>query len=127
MSREFRVGDKVRAFGWNGVVEQIELNDRYPVRVNLTDISRKETFDLGGKYAIWHKEPSLELIERPNKKAKIEFYRRIEPNGRLTNYFYSDCGFTYSPAFEGGYENKRSGTFRGLEKYGEPIVLEVEE
>ena len=61
---KFEVGDKVKAFGCEGVVEVlyedtvgVKFQRNYHIRYFYTD----------GKLYDWHKEPSLFLIEKAKK------------------------------------------------------------
>ena len=121
---KFKVGDKVRAFGCEGVVRVVDKHGLYPIKVRFDKRNNDDCFLLDGSYYHWHKEPSLELIERPKKKVKIEFYRRVKADGSLTEFFYSDCLKRYSPSSINGYEVDRRV---GATKYGEPITLETKE
>ena len=69
----FKVGDRVKAFGCEGVVIQI-LNDMLTVELGGIEIgpsSHREYFHLDGLYERWHKEPSLVLVSRANTKVKL--------------------------------------------------------
>ena len=69
----FEVGDKVRAFGVDGVVVSITYSGDYPVEVEFTLLDmdkRTDSFDKNGKYMKWHKEPTLVLVEKAKKKVK---------------------------------------------------------
>ena len=70
---KFKVGDKVRAFGVDGVVDAIHPESNYPVCVKYSHpdcLDYGGDFTMDGRYARWHKEPSLVLIERPKRKVK---------------------------------------------------------
>lgn len=66
MKQEFKVGDIVEAFGVRGVVKRIGSHPIYPIDVEL-DFGSSETFTIDGRGYLWHKTPSLKLIERPIK------------------------------------------------------------
>ena len=69
----FKVGDKVRAFGVNGVVESIDTDLSYPVRVRHEN-GEYTCFTTEGNHFLWGKEPSLVLVERPKKLVKLYQY-----------------------------------------------------
>lgn len=70
----FQVGDKVRAFGCDGVVRCTKASySSYKVEVDFDNI-KGICFTSDGRYMDWHKEPSLILIERPVKKVKKSFW-----------------------------------------------------
>lgn len=69
----FQVGDKVRAFGLDGVVKSIEADDSYSVEVKFEN-DKYTCFTMEGKDCDWHKESSLVLIERPKKLVKVYQY-----------------------------------------------------
>lgn len=78
---EFKVGDKVKAFGVNGVVTKVHssLNELYPVEVDFRDPNRL-SFTLDGKYLDWHKTPSLKL-RKFKKRVATQPPREIWVNG----------------------------------------------
>lgn len=57
--REFKVGDKVTAWGCEGTVVE---NNSYLVRV-IFKHQRYEEFFPDGRFTVWHKEPSLKHVE----------------------------------------------------------------
>lgn len=65
----FQVGDKVSAFGVEGIVTRITDAAFFPIKVDFPD-DINSSFTIDGRYLGWHKEPSLKLIERPKKKVK---------------------------------------------------------
>ena len=69
MSTQFEVGDKVRAFGVDGVVVQVD-GDKPSVRVKFHD-DHHRWFNEDGKYQSWHKEPSIILVEKAKKEEPI--------------------------------------------------------
>ena len=87
----FRVGDKVRAFGVDGVITNDDHCDsmRYvfpdskPLLVEFG--SKHQWFMRDGRVAIWHKEPSLILISRPPRTVKRKFYQYIYRHRNHTN------------------------------------------
>lgn len=80
MSTEFKVGDICEAFGVECEVIEIQesnLEDSV-VRVIMTDGHHKGdsfTFSIDGRYANWHKTPSLILKHRPKPKVMMQMYR----------------------------------------------------
>lgn len=121
---KLKVGDKVKAFGVGGVVSHITSGTTYPIKVRIRDFY--VCFTMDGRYHDWHKEPSLELIERKKTKKKVEFYQRILSNGDLTTALFTDCGKRYVPSKKCLYFDTNC-SMANLIKYGEPIVLEIEE
>lgn len=79
MEAKFKVGDRVRAWGIDGVV-QPSCTYSTDVLV-LFDDGHNQHFDKEGKAQSWHKEPSLVLVERPKKKVKktIERWVAFDP------------------------------------------------
>ena len=67
----FKVGDKVRAFGCDGVVTDIFINHIYSIRVHFEKEKYIVDFANEGKYQPWHKEPSLVLVERPEPEEPL--------------------------------------------------------
>ena len=80
---KFKVGDKVRAFGCDGVVTDIRLGYNYPVRVKYPHLDHEVSFIMDGRAQLWHKEPSLVLIDRPKKKVKrsMTLWFNVYPSG----------------------------------------------
>jgi hypothetical protein len=72
LSEGFKVGDKVRAFGCDGVVTSVNSSSAYPVHAEFHEF--RTCFTTDGRLNGWHKEPSLFLVERPIKKIKKKFY-----------------------------------------------------
>lgn len=66
---KFQVGDIVTAFGLKGKVISIKSSSLYNIIVDFEE-GPQEAFSTDGKEMLWHKEPSLKLIERPKKKVK---------------------------------------------------------
>lgn len=79
----FKVGDKVRAFGVDGVVTNIHNRYTYPVIVDFGIGKYILCFTSNGKYQDWHKEPTLVLVERAEKFEEVvgyvSIYKRLEP------------------------------------------------
>lgn len=69
MSRPFKVGDKVKAFGVNGIVISVTEDSRYPVIVTY-DNTIVDTFTVDGKLSLYHKLPSLK--HRKFKKNTVK-------------------------------------------------------
>lgn len=68
----FKVGDVVEAFGCRGEVTRISPDDVYPVLVEFNgNDTHYDSFTTEGKSGVWHKEPSLKLIERPEEKIEL--------------------------------------------------------
>lgn len=122
VSREeikFQVGDKVSAFGVEGVVTRITDVVLFPIKVDFPD-SINTSFTIDGRYLGWHKEPSLKLIERPKKKGKK--YKVLFKNLQYKNQFQVS-GDEYADRED--FESRTSGNqFIQLIKESE---IEVEE
>lgn len=71
----FQVGDKVKAFGVEGVVIEIRNNSYFPIVVDFNGNIR--SFLPDGRNEEFHKEPSLHLVERPKKKMRIEAWANV--------------------------------------------------
>ncbi len=67
--QQFQVGDIVEAFGCRGEVSRIDNTDCWPVDVVFPEVKEQGSFLLDGRDSVWHKAPSLKLIERPKKKV----------------------------------------------------------
>ena len=88
-----------------------------PIKVVFKDAI--EYFTLDGKYAIYHIEPLLKLIERPKKKVKKTFYTMIfKSSGQIPPY---SAGFLFETEVECREYNNRS-VYPIV-----PIEIEVEE
>lgn len=122
VSREeikFQVGDKVSAFGVEGVVTRITDVVLFPIKVDFPD-NINTSFTIDGRYLGWHKEPSLKLIERPKKKVKK--YKVLFKNLQYKNQFHVS-GDEYADRED--FESRTSGNqFIQLIKESE---IEVEE
>lgn len=71
----FKVGDKVRAWGVDGIVTNHRgLDADYPVIVKFDHDNLHDFFTLDGKLLFWHKEPSLVLVERAEKFEEVVGY-----------------------------------------------------
>ena len=70
MKEQFEVGDKVRAFGVDGVVVVV-MNAKYGIVVSFENTSDEKRFTHDGVYLSWHKEPSLFLVEKAKKEEPI--------------------------------------------------------
>lgn len=127
---DFKVGDRVRVFNRylfgihkaEGIVEKINSYDR-SLAVRFDDNSHRCVINRNSSFFF---PEECRLVERPKKKIKIEFYQRIMSNGKLTSNLYSDCNKQYAPKMENKYI-EISSDWATDEKYGEPIVLEIEE
>lgn len=73
MTTEFKVGDIVEAFGCRGEVVSIDSDGSLVVDFS----GNKLAFYSSGKYLVWHKEPSLKLIERKKEKKLVEHWMAI--------------------------------------------------
>lgn len=69
MKEKFEVGDKVRAFGVDGIVGKVE-DGKLPVGVKFCG-NYYRWFTEDGRRADWHKEPSLFLVEKAKKEEPI--------------------------------------------------------
>lgn len=76
MTTEFKKGDKVEAFGWNGEVVDMFYGSLYPVRVKYEG-GFEDVFTIDGRFFDLHKLPSLKLIERKKEKKKVEHWMVI--------------------------------------------------
>lgn len=76
---KFQVGDVCTYQGCEGVITAIDLREKtYPITAVFNeDEGQFGTFTLDGRHNIWHKEPSLKLIERPKKKVPKTMYQAI--------------------------------------------------
>jgi len=97
---DFKVGDKVMAFGIEGEVVEILNRDYYPVKAWLYDTCTY-FFTSDGKAADWHKTPSLKLIERP-KKNKV-FKEWICKEGLISDRLLGD---NFKDPFGVSWENE---------------------
>jgi len=86
---EFKVGDKVSAFGVEGEVISLDEKNNYPITVEFDD-DHLSFFMIDGRASAWHKEPSLKLIERPKKKVKKKFYLGHDKYSPIHSYI--GCG-----------------------------------
>lgn len=85
METKFKVGDKVRAWGIDGVVKPSYMNSSE--LLVAFDNNKYQYFDQEGKAQSWHKEPTLILVERPKKKIKktLEVWGCRYVNGGLAS------------------------------------------
>ena len=99
MKQKFEVGDKVRAWGVEGVVIEIMKHEYYPVAVRFgrdDGSTVTENFALNGREYGWHKEPSLFLVEKAKKEEPIiQWYsvlamRKSESNPNVYMFLYKD-------------------------------------
>lgn len=72
---KFEIGDKVSAWGIEGVVEGVTADESpCPILVRLIN-GLKSRFMRDGRHYDWHLEPTLKLIEKARKeKPKIKAY-----------------------------------------------------
>lgn len=93
MSTEFKVNDRVKAFGCEGVVLEIsnKLHLEVHVRLESNDGAKHMFFTSQGKLMVWHKEPSLVLVERA--KTKVKLYPVLHTLNDGVNYYMSDILF----------------------------------
>jgi len=94
---KFRVGDKVKAFGVEGVVEKILNGGDYPITIRFKsgnmDYPGSVTFTANGKFAVWAKIISLKLIERPKKKKKITVWVGIGELGDTREFYRNSFAY----------------------------------
>lgn len=69
-SNKFEVGDKVRAWGLDGVVTEVGDHGDTSVKV-LIEGGRRYSFTPAGMSLDWHKEPSLFLVEKAKKEEPV--------------------------------------------------------
>ena len=98
MSTQFEVGDKVRAWGVDGVVIGVSsyADEVYPIGVRFDGTNSIQDFTDEGRYQSWHKEPSLFLVEKAKKDEPIvQWYsviamRKSEPYPVIYHGPYKD-------------------------------------
>lgn len=76
---KFKVGDKVKAWGMNGVVTELEKNYIHPIVVKF-DSGRVASFYLDGRASDWHKTPTLKLrkfkkVDKPPKEVWLNVHK----------------------------------------------------
>lgn len=76
---EFKVGDIIEAFGLRGVVTEVSGHPSYPICVDFDESAGGERFTADGKERVWHRAPSLKLIERPKKTKKVKVWVNAYP------------------------------------------------
>lgn len=82
MSYEFKVGDKVKAWGVNGVVGSLNVDGQgYPVRVEFKTPSNVfyYSFTRDGRLSEWHRTPSLKLRKFKKKLVPREIWVNVYP------------------------------------------------
>ena len=95
MKQKFEVGDKVRAFGVDGVVDSV-TSDGYGLGILFEGLTGARPFMHDGVYLSWHKEPSLFLVEKAKKDEPIvQWYsviamRKSEPYPVIYHGPYKD-------------------------------------
>lgn len=73
----FKVNDKVKWMGVEGVVIGIGVADEtYPIWVSFKN-GKDGRFTRDGKQLVWHKEPSLVLVERAEKFEEVVGHRCV--------------------------------------------------
>jgi len=74
----FKVGDKVKWAGVEGVVSGIIEDGNYPIWVSFENCRGGGiAFKQDGKLLDWHKEPSLVLVERAAKFEEVVGYSPV--------------------------------------------------
>ncbi len=84
MEPKFKVGDKVRAFGIDGVV----TGTTSFITVSFPSKEMNFVFLPDGRTREWHNDPSLVLIERPKKKITKEIkgcYATVDKYGSIVS------------------------------------------
>ena len=113
METKFEVGDKVKAFGLNGVV--ISCNSFGCPRASFEG-GYVDSFHENGLFSSWHKEPSLFLVEKAKKSRDKKRYYAWKIKG-LTGWYRS------------GYYDVSGKNTRGINEYRdwsntEKIIIE---
>lgn len=73
---DFKVGDKVRAWGVDGVVVDVRYFEPYHISVEFQGERIKDFLPDGREFS-WHKEPSLTLIERAEEFEEVVMYHPV--------------------------------------------------
>lgn len=123
MTTEFKVGDIVEAFGCRGVVDSINGYKPFPIRVMIEGLDCFQHFTHDGRYNLWHKLPSLKLIERKKEKKLVEHWPAIFVENTNKNYV-SDRLFKNE---EEAIRYFTNNNFIRLAKELPAILLEVED
>lgn len=92
MEPKFKVGDKVRAFGIDGVV----TGTTSFITVSFPSKEMNFVFLPDGRTREWHNDPSLVLVERPKKKVKKHGWVNIfgldaAPGQTFSSRVYTSC------------------------------------
>lgn len=85
----FKIGDKVKAFGVNGVVVEIRPDRVYPIIVKFETFERI-SFTGDGREFSWHKTPSLKLRK---------FKKREVPRVIWVNNYGGDGAYVYASKY----------------------------
>jgi hypothetical protein len=93
---EFKVGDKVSAFGVEGEVISLDEKNNYPITVEFDD-DHLSFFMIDGRASAWHLEPSLKLIEKAKKKVKKKFWFYIGESDIKNLYIAPEILYLYKP------------------------------
>ena len=88
------MGDKVRAFGLDGVVQPFHPQ-AYLLYAQFEGKHHLDAFYPDGRRERWHKEPSLVLVERPKKKKKIK-----DKINRWVNVYYIKNALSFSVCYD---------------------------
>ena len=80
MKEQFEVGDKVRAWGIDGVVIEVGDHGDNSVKILIED-GRRASFTTAGMHLDWHKEPSLFLVEKAKKEDAEAAKKALEDAG----------------------------------------------
>lgn len=96
----FKVGSKVKAWGVEGVVIGTGVADEtYPIWVSFEN-GEDGRFTRDGKQAVWHKEPSLVLVERAVQFEEVVRYMPICYDYNLKEYLASNVYTTKEEALK---------------------------
>lgn len=84
----FKVGDIVEAFGVKGKVIETDEERLYGVAVEFLIQKELKTygFTRDGLSEAWHKEPSLKLIDRPQRTKKVNIF---DPSAKISVNSYN--------------------------------------
>lgn len=108
------MGDKVRAFGLDGVVIEVTNDSVLDVCVDFGPGEGERGFLLDGREQVWHKEPSLVLVERPKKKVKkcVGRWAIFNPRGSsVKGYFSLEADANRYPKFADEIVLKLTGEY----------------
>jgi hypothetical protein len=119
METKFLINDVVEWCGVRGKITIIRDSHLFPLECIFND-AHLAHFTSDGKAYVWHKEPSLNLIERPKKKVKM--YRVLFQRG--ADFGVSHGVYTSEDTFNRHNNNELGYKFIQLIKESE---IEVEE